>query len=127
MLPLFASTQRDSLESSRFNFLNKVSIAMLLVEVIGTNGYLTLDLSSGYGSTWIAVAMLAALHPIGVVFAALFVAMVYIGVDSVGQTLGISAIWPRSSRRRERSDRIHRYSWHGSEGCRPPLQAPRGA
>jgi len=62
-----------------------------VVEVIGTNGYLTLDLSSGYGYTGIAVAMLAALHPIGVVFAALFVAMVYIGADSMGQTLGISS------------------------------------
>jgi general nucleoside transport system permease protein len=62
-----------------------------VVEVIGTNGYLTLDLSSGYGYTGIAVAMLAALHPIGTVFAALFVAMIYIGADSMSQTLGVSS------------------------------------
>lgn len=44
------------------------------VEVAGRAGYLTLDMSPGYGYSGIVIAMLAALNPLGVVAAAVFVA-----------------------------------------------------
>src|SRR4029450_351726 len=43
-------------------------------EVAGRAGYLTLDMSPGYGYSGIVIAMLAGLNPLGVVLAALFVA-----------------------------------------------------
>jgi len=58
-------------------------------EVAGLKGYLTLDLSPGFGYTGIAVAMLASLHPIGVVVSAIFLAAIYVGADSMGRALGV--------------------------------------
>ncbi|MEE9319277.1 MAG: ABC transporter permease [Granulosicoccus sp.] len=58
-------------------------------EVAGLKGYLTLDLSPGFGYTGIAVAMLANLHPIGVVVSAIFLAGISVGADSMGRALGI--------------------------------------
>jgi simple sugar transport system permease protein len=58
-------------------------------EVAGRTGYLTLDMSPGYGSAGLVIALLAALHPLGVVAAALFVAAVLVGADSMGRTLGV--------------------------------------
>ncbi|MEI4487459.1 ABC transporter permease [Frigidibacter sp. MR17.14] len=54
-------------------------------EVAGLKGNLTLDLSPGYGYTGIVVAMLAALNPLGVVLAALFVAAIFVGADSMSR------------------------------------------
>lgn len=59
-------------------------------ELCGLKGYLTLDLSPGFGYSGIVVAMLAALHPLGVVASALFVALVSIGADSMSRSLNIS-------------------------------------
>ena len=59
-------------------------------EICGVKGYLTTDLSPGFGYTGIVVAMLAALHPLGVVASALFVAAVYIGADSMSRAINIS-------------------------------------
>lgn len=58
-------------------------------EVAGLKGYLTLDLSPGFGYTGIAVAMLANLHPIGVVVSAVFLAGISVGADSMGRALGV--------------------------------------
>jgi len=58
-------------------------------EVAGLKGYLTLDLSPGFGYTGIAVAMLANLHPLGVVVSAVFLAGVSVGADSMGRALGV--------------------------------------
>jgi len=58
-------------------------------EVAGLKGYLTLDLSPGFGYTGIAVAMLANLHPIGVIVSAVFLASIYIGADSMSRQAGI--------------------------------------
>lgn len=58
-------------------------------EVAGLKGSLTLDLSPGYGYTGIVVAMLALLHPLGVVVAALFVASVFVGADSMSRAAGV--------------------------------------
>ena len=59
------------------------------IEVAGLKGYVTTDLSPGYGYSGIVVAMLAAQHPIGVVAAALFVAVVFVGADGMSRALGV--------------------------------------
>lgn len=59
------------------------------VEVIGLKGYMTLDLSPGFGYSGIIVAMLAQLHPLGVVLAAIFVAAVFVGADAMGRAFAI--------------------------------------
>lgn len=58
-------------------------------EVAGLKGALTIDLSPGFGYTGIVVAMLALLHPIGVVAAALFVAAIFVGADSMSRAIGV--------------------------------------
>ncbi len=58
-------------------------------EVAGLKGNLTLDLSPGFGYTGIVVAMLALLHPLGVIAAALFVAAVFVGADAMSRTAGV--------------------------------------
>lgn len=60
-------------------------------EVAGLKGYLTADLSPGYGYAGIVVAMLAGLSPLAVVPAAFLVAAVFVGADTMGRTLGISS------------------------------------
>ncbi len=59
-------------------------------ELCGLKGYLTLDLSPGFGYTGIVVAMLAGLNPLGVVLSAFFIAVVYNGADSMSRALGVS-------------------------------------
>ncbi len=58
-------------------------------EVAGLKGNLTLDLSPGFGYTGIIVAMLALLHPLGVVVSAVFVAGVFVGADSMSRAAGV--------------------------------------
>ncbi|MFV2031129.1 MAG: ABC transporter permease [Gammaproteobacteria bacterium] len=58
-------------------------------EVAGLKGYLTLDLSPGFGYTGVAVAMLAQLHPLAVVPAALFLSAIYVGADSMSRAANI--------------------------------------
>ncbi|NCQ22913.1 MAG: ABC transporter permease [Roseovarius sp.] len=58
-------------------------------EVAGVKGSLTLDLSPGFGYTGIIVAMLALLNPLGVVAAALFVAGIFVGADSMSRAVGV--------------------------------------
>lgn len=58
-------------------------------EVAGLKGYLTLDLSPGFGYTGIIVAMLAQLHPIGVIFSAIFIAAIYVGADAMSRSLNV--------------------------------------
>ncbi len=58
-------------------------------EVAGAKGSLTLDLSPGFGYTGIIVAMLALLNPLGVVVAAVFVAGVFVGADSMSRAAGV--------------------------------------
>ena len=81
-------------------FLNAVVIRTALLsgalaglagvgEVAGRAGYLTLDMSPGYGYAGIVIAMLAALNPLGVLLAALFVAGVIVGADSMSRAIGV--------------------------------------
>jgi ABC-type uncharacterized transport system permease subunit len=56
-----------------------------LSEVAGLKGNLTRDLSPGFGYAGIVVAMLALLHPLGVVVAAIFVAGIFVGADAMSR------------------------------------------
>jgi general nucleoside transport system permease protein len=58
-------------------------------EVAGLKGNLTLDLSPGFGYTGIVVAMLAMLHPVGVIGAAIFVAAMFVGADAMSRSVGV--------------------------------------
>ena len=58
-------------------------------EVAGLKGHLSLDLSPGFGYTGIIVAMLALLHPLGVVVSALFVAGIFVGSDSMSRAAAV--------------------------------------
>ncbi len=60
-------------------------------EVAGLKGYLTADLSPGFGFTGIVVAMLAGLSPIGVVISAVFIASVFVGADTMSRAMGVSS------------------------------------
>ncbi len=60
-----------------------------ITETAGTKGYLTLDLSPGFGYSGIAVAMLANLNPLGVVISAIFLAGIYVGADSMSRAVNI--------------------------------------
>ena len=59
------------------------------IEVAGRTSYLTLDMSPGYGYSGIVIAMLAALHPLGVIAASLFVAGMLVGADSMSRAVGV--------------------------------------
>jgi ABC-type uncharacterized transport system permease subunit len=58
-------------------------------EVAGLKGYLTLDLSPGFGYSGIVVAMLAQLHPIGVIAGAVFVAGIFVGADAMSRAVTV--------------------------------------
>lgn len=58
-------------------------------EVAGLKGNLTLDLSPGFGYGGIVVAMLARLHPLGVIAAAIFVAGIFVGADAMSRGVGV--------------------------------------
>jgi ABC-type uncharacterized transport system permease subunit len=60
-------------------------------EVAGLKGYLTADLSRGFGYAGIVVAMAAGLQPLLVAPAAVLVAGVFVGADTMGRTLGVSS------------------------------------
>jgi simple sugar transport system permease protein len=59
------------------------------VEVLGPVGYVTTTMSPGFGYAGIVVAMLAALHPVGVVAASVFVATVFVGADAMSRATGV--------------------------------------
>ncbi|MFM7531651.1 MAG: ABC transporter permease [Rubrivivax sp.] len=76
----------------------KVKVALLsgalaglsgAVEVAGRTGYVTLDMSPGYGYSGIVIAMLAMLHPLAVVGAAVFVAGMLVGADSMSRAVNV--------------------------------------
>jgi len=60
-------------------------------EVAGLKGYLTADISPGFGYAGIVVAMLAGLSPLGVVLSSLFIASIFVGADSMSRALGVSS------------------------------------
>ena len=59
------------------------------IEVAGRTGYVTLDMSPGYGYSGIVIAMLAGLNPLAVVAAAVFIAGVLVGADSMSRGVAV--------------------------------------
>lgn len=59
------------------------------IEVAGRTTYVTLDMSPGYGYSGIVIAMLAGLNPLGVVAAAVFVAGILVGADSMSRAVNV--------------------------------------
>ena len=59
------------------------------LEVAGRTAYVTLDMSPGYGYSGIVIAMLAMLNPLAVVAAAVFVAGVLVGADSMSRAVTV--------------------------------------
>lgn len=59
------------------------------IEVAGRASYVTLDMSPGYGYSGIVIAMLAGLHPLALLAAAVFVAGVLVGADSMSRVIGV--------------------------------------
>lgn len=60
-----------------------------VIEVLGPVGYVTTTMSPGFGYAGIVVAMLAALNPVGVVAASVFVATVFVGADAMSRATGV--------------------------------------
>jgi general nucleoside transport system permease protein len=60
-----------------------------VAEVAGRTSYVTLDMSPGYGYSGIVIAMLAGLSPVRVVLAAIFVAGILVGADSMSRVVGV--------------------------------------
>ncbi len=60
-----------------------------LFEVAGPVGQLVPTISPGYGFTAIIVAFLGRLHPVGILFAGLLVALSYLGGESIQMQLGL--------------------------------------
>ncbi len=83
-IPVAATLIKTALLSGALAGLAGVS------EVAGLKGYLTSDLSPGFGYAGIVVAMLAALNPLAVVPSAIFIAGVFVGADTMSRTIGIS-------------------------------------
>jgi simple sugar transport system permease protein len=59
------------------------------IEILGVRGYVTTDMSPGWGYSGIVVAMLGGLHPLGVIASAIFVALVFIGSNGMSRALNI--------------------------------------
>ena len=60
-------------------------------EVAGLKGYLTSDMSRGFGYAGIVVAMIAGLDALAVVPAAIFIAGVFVGADTMSRAIGVSS------------------------------------
>ncbi|HKQ94697.1 MAG TPA: ABC transporter permease [Aestuariivirgaceae bacterium] len=75
-----------------FCFLLSGGLAGLagIIEVASTVGQLQPSISPGYGFTAIIVAFLGRLHPVGVIFAGLLLALSYMGGEAAQVTLGLS-------------------------------------
>ena len=64
-----------------------------IFELTGPAGQISIDFNQGYGFTAIIVAFLGRLHPIGILFAGLLIALTYIGGEAAQTNLGL----PRAS------------------------------
>ena len=62
-----------------------------MFEVSGPSGQVSIDFNVGYGFTAIIVAFLGRLHPIGILFAGLLMALTYIGGEIAQSNLGLPA------------------------------------
>ncbi len=58
-------------------------------ELCAIHYHLLMDISPGYGYTGIVIAMLGALHPVGVLLAALFFSVVIVGAQTMSRMTGV--------------------------------------
>src|SRR3546814_20610337 len=68
-------------------------------EVTGPIGQLVPQVSPGYGYAAITVAFLGRLNPIGILFASLLMALLYIGGDSAQMSLNLPQVIHTEERR----------------------------
>ena len=59
------------------------------IQVMGVRGNVTTDISPGFGYSGIVIAMLANLNPLGVIAAACFAAIMFIGADGMSRAVGV--------------------------------------
>jgi simple sugar transport system permease protein len=59
-------------------------------EVAGLKGYLTADISRGFGYAGIVVAMIAGLQPLFIVPSAVLIAGIFVGADTMSRTINVS-------------------------------------
>ena len=62
-----------------------------MFEVSGPAGQISIDFNTGYGFTAIIVSFLGRLHPVGILFAGLLMALTYIGGEIAQANLGLPA------------------------------------
>ena len=83
--------------SAAHSFWRIGGVLQALARFLVLRGYLTTDLSPGFGYTGIVVAMLAGLSPFGVVISAIFIASIFVGADTMSRAMGgvelFSPIW----------------------------------
>ncbi len=60
-----------------------------IFEVTGPAGQISIDFNSGYGFTAIIVAFLGRLNPVGILLAALLMALTYVGGEMASTNLGL--------------------------------------
>ena len=58
-------------------------------ELAAIHHHLLMDISPGYGYSGIVIAMLGGLHPVGVLFSALFFSIVIVGAQSMSRMTGV--------------------------------------
>ncbi len=58
-------------------------------ELCAIHFHLLMDISPGYGYTGIVIAMLGALHPVGVVLASLFFSIIIVGAQTMSRMTGV--------------------------------------
>ena len=85
----FAGVARDKLVVTTFVISGALAGLAGVIEIAGPVGHLQPAFSPGYGFTAIIVAFLGRLHPVGILFAALFLALTVIGGEGAQITLKV--------------------------------------
>ncbi len=87
----FAGFRRSAVTLSVFLVSGALAGLAGILEVAGTIGQLRPTISPGYGFAAIIVAFLGRLNPLGILAAALLLALTYLGGEGAQVTLGLSA------------------------------------
>ena len=82
-------TPDQARDEASYRVMDRLAGLAGAVEVAGRTGYVTLDMSPGYGMSGVVIAMLAMLNPLAVVAAAIFVAGMLVGADSMSRAVAV--------------------------------------
>jgi len=85
----FSGFDADKLVISTFAISGALAGLAGVIEIAGPVGHLQPAFSPGYGFTAIIVAFLGRLHPVGILFAGLFLALTFIGGEGAQITLKV--------------------------------------